>query len=397
MIRRLIPILGITFIDIVGFSMLIPLLPYFATHFHASPLAIGVLFSTFSFCQLLAGPLWGNLSDRIGRKSVLVISQIGATIGWAMLGFAPTMLWVFIARIIEGVSGGNIGVTQAYVADLVAPKERARAFGYIAAAFGAGMVFGPLIGIVSSRFGFSAPFFVAAALQLLTLVLTLWLLPESRSKEERNVVGLKELAGTFHDPQIARVLYQKLALSLGLYAWFGVWSLFLITQLHFGIRETYMFFTLVSILGVGVNGFLVGRASDALGDRMMSNIGLACLIGAFLLVPLVHGLTLLPVLAILFSVGMGFANTGITALVSNSASDRQQGTVLGVSSSLDSFAGVVSPLLSTGALSRFGSPYAGVVSAVFAVIALAMGIGAGRTESRARNRSIAELTAEAEV
>ena len=397
MIRRLIPILGITFIDIVGFSMLIPLLPYFATHFHASPLAIGVLFSTFSFCQLLAGPLWGNLSDRVGRKSVLVISQIGATIGWAMLGFAPTMLWVFIARIIEGASGGNIGVTQAYVADLVAPRERARAFGYISAAFGAGMVFGPLIGIVSSRFGFSAPFFVAAALQLLTLVLTLWLLPESRTKEERHVAGVGEIAATFRDPQIARVLYQKLALSLGLYAWFGVWSLFLITQLHFGIRETYMFFTFISILGVGVNGFIVGRASDALGDRWMSNIGLGCLVAAFLLVPLVHGLLLLPVLGILFSFGMGFANTGITALVSNAASDRQQGTVLGVGSSLDSLSGVVSPILSTGMLSRFGSPYSGVVSAVFAIVALIMGLTAVRTESRAGSRPPEDFAIEAEV
>ena len=397
MIRRLIPILGITFIDIVGFSMLIPLLPYFATHFHASPLAIGVLFSTFSLCQLIAGPLWGNLSDRVGRKSVLVISQIGATIGWAMLGFAPTMLWVFIARIIEGASGGNIGVTQAYVADLVAPKERARAFGYIAAAFGAGMVFGPLIGIVSARFGFSAPFFVAAGLQLLTLVLTLWLLPESRSRDEHHSVSAKEIASTFREPQIARVLYQKLALSLGLYAWFGVWSLFLINQLHFGIRETYMFFTFVSIIGVGVNGFIVGRASDALGERAMSNIGLACLVAAFLLVPLVHGLALLPLLGILFSFGMGFANTGITALVSNSASDRQQGTVLGVSSSLDSLSGVVSPILSTGMLSRFGSPYSGAVSALFALVALFMGLTAGRTESRARPRPLEDLAAEAEI
>ena len=172
--RRLIPILGITFVDIIGFSMLLPMLPYFVTHFGAKPVVVGILFATFSLCQLLSAPLWGNLSDRIGRKFVLVTSQIGATIGWTMLAFSPTILWVFVARIIEGVSGGNIGITQAYVADLVAPKERSRAFALISATFGAGMVFGPVIGgVLFLRYGFKAPFLTAAGLQVLTLVLTL--------------------------------------------------------------------------------------------------------------------------------------------------------------------------------------------------------------------------------
>ena len=135
MIRRLAPILGITFIDILGFSLLIPLLPYYVMHFKQPAIVVGGLFSLFSFCQLVTGPLWGNLSDRIGRKGVLMISQVGSTIGWAMLGWAPSILWVFLARFLEGCSGGNIGVTQAYVADLVEPKERARAFGYIGATF----------------------------------------------------------------------------------------------------------------------------------------------------------------------------------------------------------------------------------------------------------------------
>lgn len=126
MIRKLIPILGITFIDILGFSMLIPVMPYFVTHFGVSAFIVGILFSTFSLCQFIAGPIWGNVSDRVGRKRVLIISQVGATIGWAMLAFAGNIFWVFVARIVEGVSGGNIGITQAYVADLVQPKERAR-------------------------------------------------------------------------------------------------------------------------------------------------------------------------------------------------------------------------------------------------------------------------------
>ena len=138
MFAALLPILGITFIDILGFSILIPILPYYVQHFGASYVVVGLLFSTFAFCQFVAGPIWGNVSDRIGRKTVLVVSQVGASIGWAMLAFAPTLGWVFAARVIEGFSGGNISVTQAYVADRVEPHERSRAFAYIGAAFSAG-------------------------------------------------------------------------------------------------------------------------------------------------------------------------------------------------------------------------------------------------------------------
>src|SRR5271163_4005721 len=112
MITKLLPILGITFIDIIGFSMLLPIMPYFITHFGMSALVVGFVISTFSLCQLISGPIWGNISDRFGRKKVLIISQIGATIGWAMLAYAGSIFWVFVARIIEGLSGGNIGITQ---------------------------------------------------------------------------------------------------------------------------------------------------------------------------------------------------------------------------------------------------------------------------------------------
>lgn len=382
MIRKLIPILGITFIDILGFSMLLPMLPYFVTHFGASSLTVGILFSTFSFFQLVAGPLWGNVSDRIGRKSVLIISQVGATIGWAMLAFSPTIGWVFLARIVEGISGGNIGVTQAYVADLVEPKDRSRAFGYIGATFGAAMIFGPLGGgLLYSHFGFKVPFLAASALQFLTLIVTMILLPESRSKSEGGgVVGLGEIAKTFRIPKLSRTLWQKLALSLGLYAWFGVFALFLQKQLQFGLTETDYFFSIFAVLNVVINAFLISRISDRLGDRGMSNVGLACLLLSFLVVPFAHGYTLLCVVLALFSFGMALSNTGITALISNSASSGQQGTVLGVSSSLDSFAGIVSPPLSTGALGQFGSSYASLPSAVFAAFALVMGMRVGAHE-----------------
>jgi multidrug resistance protein len=374
-VRRLIPILGITFVDIIGFSMLLPMLPYFVTHFGAKPVVVGILFATFSLCQLLSAPLWGNLSDRIGRKFVLVTSQIGATIGWTMLAFSPTILWVFVARIIEGVSGGNIGITQAYVADLVAPKERSRAFALISATFGAGMVFGPVIGgVLFLRYGFKAPFLTAAGLQLLTLVLTLAFVPESRRHEDREHLGIREVLDAFRRPGLAFVLAQKLALSLGLYGWYAVIALYLQRQLSFTLARTDFFFAIFALASVVMNTAAVGGVSKRTGDRRMANLGLATLAASFLLLPFVHDVAVLAGVLILFSFGSALAQNGITAQISNAVHDREQGTVLSVGSSLDSLSGIVAPPISTGLLGAAGPAFAGVESSFFALAALVMGL-----------------------
>jgi DHA1 family tetracycline resistance protein-like MFS transporter len=392
MIRKLLPILGITFIDIVGFSMLIPMLPYFVTHFGASALIVGLLMATFSFCQFVSAPLWGNISDRIGRKSVLIVSQIGATIGWAMLGLAPWIAAslalapipvIFVARILEGVSGGNISITQAYVADLVPPKERARAFGLIGAMFAAGMVFGPFGGgLLYARFGFAAPFLVAAGLQLVTLALTITMLPESRARnKDEEGLGMGALFGSFRKPRLARILLQKFAIALALYGWFAVFALYLARQLGFSLTSTDYLFSIFAIFNVFMNAVVVGRISARLGDRVMSTIGLAALVAGFALIPFVHNLLMLGVMMILSAFGMALTNTGITALISNAASDREQGTVLGTSSSLDSLSGILAPPVSTGLLGAYGARFAGVESLTLAAIALVMGLFNTRSEN----------------
>lgn len=373
--RRLIPILGITFVDIIGFSMLIPMLPYFVTHFGASAFAVGLLFAVFQLCQLLSAPLWGNISDRVGRKFVLIVSQIGATIGWTMLAFSPNIAWVFVARVVEGVSGGNIGITQAYVADLVAARDRARAFSFIGATFGAGMIFGPVIGgVLFARYGFKAPFLAAAGLQLLTLALTIVFVPESRKREDRRRVGLRESIALFRNPMLARVLLQRLALSLGLYGWYATIALYLQRQLGFALTRTDWFFAAFAALSVLMNIGAVGGVSRRTGDRRMSNIGLASLLAGFVLLAFVHGIALLVVSMALFGFGSALAQNGITALISNAVDDREQGTVLSTGSSLDSLSGIIAPPLSTGLLGAAGPRFSGVPSSIFVLAALVMGV-----------------------
>ena len=391
MIVRLLPILGVTFIDIVGFSMMIPMLPYFVTHFGASASVVGLLMATFSFCQFVSAPMWGMISDRVGRKIVLIVSQIGATIGWAMLGAAPKIAVplavapiavVFVARVVEGISGGNISITQAYVADLVTPQERSRAFGLVGAMFAAGMVFGPAAGgILFARFGFAMPFYVAAGLQFLTLVITIIMLPESHSHsadDER--FSLRAVLSSFSKPKLAPLLWQKLALSLALYGWFAVFALFFQRQLGFSLTQTDYFFSVFAVFNVLNNAVVVGRVSARLGDRGMSNLGLASLVCGFAVLPFVHELALMTVTMLLFSFGMALANTGIVALISNAASDREQGRVLGTSSALDSLSGMLAPPVSTSLLGAFGPRFAGVESLTMGAIALFTGIMSARRD-----------------
>jgi MFS transporter, DHA1 family, tetracycline resistance protein len=299
----------------------------------------------------------------------------------ALLAVAPIGV-VFAARIIEGVSGGNISITQAYVADLVQPKERARAFGLIGAMFAAGMVFGPLGGgLLYSRFGFAVPFLAAAGLQAVTLLVTIFMLPESRAKHgDDAAVGLSEALASFRKPHLSRLLWQKLAISLALYGWFAVIALYLQRQLGFTLAQTDYLFSIFAVFNVFMNAFMVGRVSARLGDRTMSNVGLASLTTGFALVPFVHGIPMLTAYMLLSAFGMALTNTGITALISNAASDREQGTVLGTSSSLDSLSGILAPPVSTSLLGAFGPQFAGIESFSLALVALITGLRNARAE-----------------
>ena len=382
---RLFPILGITFIDILGFSILIPLMPYFVKHFGASDVVVGVLFATFNFCQLLAGPVWGNVSDRIGRKTVLIVSQIGATIGWTMLAFAPTIGFVFLARVVEGISGGNISVTQAYVADLVEPARRGRAYAYIGATFSGGLVFGPLAGgFLFDRFGFSAPFLAVAALQLITLLVTIRFLPESRSQAKDHIATPREIVASLRDPGVAPILRQKLVYSLGLYGWFSVFALIIGAQLGYGPGEISRLFAAFGAVSVIMQVFFVGRITDAIGNRTASNIGFLSLLASWGIVGFAHDLLHAAAMVVFFSAGLSLLGASIPALLTESAPENQRGTILGVGSSMESLSGIVMPPISTGSLGAYGVGAPIAISSAFVFLALVMGLRATRPRSPAR-------------
>jgi multidrug resistance protein len=381
MFARLVPILGITFIDVLGFSILLPILPYYVRHFGASYVVVGALFATFALCQFVAGPVWGNVSDRIGRKRVLIISQIGATIGWALLAFSPTLAWVFVARIVEGISGGNISVTQAYVADRVEPSQRSRAFAFVGAAFSAGFVLGPLAGgVLLERYGYRAPFLLAAALQLVTLVVTILYLPEevAARAEKSESAKLSDIPRYFSDARVSPVLVQKLAYSLGLYAWFAVFALVIGRVAHLGPSQISFFFAAWGVMSIVFQLFVVGRLVDRVGVRAASNLGFLAALVYFAIVPFVHDRTALLVTQLLFSFALSVTGATLATLLTDAATEASRGTVLGVGSALESIAGVTMPVAATAILATYGPPYCGAISALCVAVALGLGIAAKR-------------------
>lgn len=379
MFARLLPILGITFIDILGFSILIPILPYFVEHFGAPEVVVGLLFSTYALCQLIGGPIWGNVSDRIGRKAVLIISQIGATAGWVMLAFAPNIAVVFIARIVEGLAGGNISVTQAYVADRVEPEHRARAFGYVGASFSAGLVIGPAAGgWLLGKYGFSTPFLLAAGLQVLTVLATIFFLPENVAQqgEKGPHARLADIPRYLREPGVAPVLLQRFTYSLGLYAWFSAFALVLKALLGFDAVHTSYFFAAFGFASVVIQLGLVGRLTERVGVRRASNIGFTSAVAFFAAISFAQGLVALGLTTILFALGLSLTNATLATLLTDAAPAHARGTVLGVGSSLESIAGVIMPTISTAALAFYGVGACAAISGTFCAIALALGLTA---------------------
>src|SRR5471032_2444028 len=177
--RPLLIIFLTIFVNLVGFGIIIPLLPFYAQTFGASPLVIGLLFAVFSLCQLVAAPALGDLSDRYGRRPILIFSLLGTVVSFVMLAVAHSIAMLFAARVVDGLSGGNISTARAYVADITEPKDRARAFGLIGAAFGLGFIIGPALSGVLAQHSITAPIWAAAGITLIATLMAAFWLPET--------------------------------------------------------------------------------------------------------------------------------------------------------------------------------------------------------------------------
>lgn len=345
------------FIDLIGFGIVIPVLPFYVegTRFNATPRAVGLLFASYSVMQLVFTPVLGRLSDKYGRRPVLLLSIIGTGIGFLILGFAKTLWMLFAGRILDGITGGNISTAQAYIADVTTEENRAKGMGMVGAAFGLGFVFGPAIGGILSRWGINIPFLFAAGLAFANATLLYFMLPETVTKDH----PARESAATGRWTQLLKALKQaRLAFVLSIYFFFVVafsvmtssFGLFTMYRFGYDAHDTGWLFVYVGVIGALIQGGLIGHLVKRFGESALV-IGGAFMFGLSLLaIPLTGphtGLMTLLLVGAVFSIGNSLATPSLTGLASKSVGPGEQGGVLGVTQSTASLARTVGPLISS--------------------------------------------------
>ncbi|MDT5155781.1 MAG: hypothetical protein QOC99_501 [Acidobacteriota bacterium] len=344
------------FIDLVGFGIVIPVLPFYVegTKFGASPRVVGLLFASYSIMQLIFTPILGRWSDRYGRRPILFFSLLGTSLGFFILGFATTLWMLFAGRIIDGITGGNISTAQAYIADVTTEENRAKGMGLIGAAFGMGFIFGPAIGGILSRWGTDVPFLFAGGLALANAVLLYFVLPETVTPDHPARVS----AATGRWSQLLRAVRQsRLAFVLAIYFLFitafsimtSTFGLFTLYRFGFDAHDTGWIFAFVGVCGAVIQGGLIGRLVKAFGELPLVVVGALLFTTSLLVIPWTGphtGTATLLAMGALFAVGNGLATPSLTSLASKSAGAGEQGGVLGITQSVASLARVVGPLIS---------------------------------------------------
>jgi DHA1 family tetracycline resistance protein-like MFS transporter len=353
----LVVIFTTVFIDLVGFGIVIPVLPFYAegTRFNASPRTVGLLFASYSVMQLIFSPVLGRLSDKYGRRPVLLISIIGTGIGFLILGFATTLWMLFVGRILDGITGGNISTAQAYIADITTKENRAKGMGLIGAAFGLGFVFGPAIGGVLSGWGVNVPFFFAAALCFANAVLLYFTLPETVTPDHparesaAGGRGFSQLFKSLKNPRLSFVLLIYFLFIVAFSIMTTSFSLYTMFRFGYDAQHTGYLFAYVGIIAVIIQGGLIGRLVKRFGEQPLVIVGAFLFAGSLFAVPFVGpetgGLLALLVGGGLFSIGNSLSAPSLTSLASKSAGRGEQGTVLGVTQSVASLARAVGPAL----------------------------------------------------
>ena len=353
----LIVIFTTVFIDLVGFGIVIPVLPFYAegTTFNATPRTVGLLFASYSIMQLIFSPVLGGLSDRFGRRPVLFISIIGTGIGFLILGLANTLALLFIGRILDGITGGNISTAQAYIADITTKENRAKGMGLIGAAFGLGFIFGPAIGGILSRWGIHVPFFFAAGLCFANALLLYFTLPETVTPDHPARVsatrgrGISQLIRSLKQPRLAFVLVIYFMFVVAFSIMTTSFSLYVMFRFGYDAQHTGYIFAYVGLISVIVQGGLIGRLVKRFGELPLVVFGALCFSLSLFAVPYVGpaagGLAGLLIGGGVFALGNSLATPALTSLASKSVGESEQGTVLGVTQSVASLARAVGPSL----------------------------------------------------
>jgi len=369
--RPLLIIFLTIFVNLIGFGIIIPLLPFYAQTFGASPLTIGLLFAIFSLCQLIAAPALGDLSDRYGRRPVLIFSLLGTVVSFVMLALAHTLTLLFLARIVDGLSGGNISTARAYVADVTEPKDRARAYGLIGAAFGLGFILGPALSGVLAKVSYTAPIWAAAGLTLVATAMAWLWLPETVHRTQAGTGNpFRYLPELLRRPILRRVLVIDFVYWFAFAIFQTTFALFAAIRFGFDAPRTGYFFAAFGVLGAVVQGGFIRPVVRRLGDRSTFMLGLAFAVVGLVLAALTHSVSMFALTLVPVAVGMGLGHPTVSSIVSRAARGDEQGRVQGAASAVESLGRTLGPVWGSASLQHFGEGTPYISAAVFLIVTL---------------------------
>ncbi len=373
--KMLVSIFLIVFIDLLGFSLILPLLPFYAETFGASPILVGLLTAVYAAAQLIGAPLLGRLSDRYGRRPILMISIAGNMLGFVLLAIAQSLEMLFLARALAGLTGGNISVAQAYISDVSEPKDRGKALGLIGAAFGLGFIIGPAIGGILGTFGFWVPATAAAVLSGINFLLVFFWLPESLTVERRLALAnttrppftVKAMLQTLKRPFVGPLLHTRFFFGLAFSMFQSIFALYAQYRLNLNGQQTGYVLAYVGVLSAATQILVIGKLNARFTDTQIilaATIIMAVGLGAWAFAPNVIALL---IVLIPIAVGGGVLNTTINSAMSKAVAPIEIGGILGLAASLESLTRVISPSLGGLMLERLGTASPGIFGAIILI------------------------------
>ena len=364
------------FIDLLGFGIVIPLLPLYAEKYHPSPLAFGLLMSSYSAMQFLFAPILGRLSDRFGRRPVILFSLAGTVIGYLLFAFAHSLTLLFASRLLDGATGGNIGTAQAIIADTTSREDRARGMGLVGMAFALGFIFGPAIGGFTVAIDQTAPGLAAASLSFAALVWAFLKLPETRPEggpgKPFSVFSFATLARAFRRPEIGALMLLSLVTTTAFAMFESTFAQFVSLRLSAGPSTVAWFFVFVGVCSAIVQGVLVRRLVKRFGEGRLVALGGALLIAGFLGLKLADSVPIFLLMIATIALGIGITTPTLSSLVSKRSAASEQGEILGAYQSMGSLGRVFGPFGSENLYFRLGPDWPHVAAAALEAGVLAL-------------------------